>query len=118
MGARSKKPRRPDAAEYQLYCKYRYKAQARKLPFTLPFQYFKKLLAEPCTYCGTPPTNTLTRGPRTIAYSGVDRLDSAKGYVLGNVVSACAVCNRAKGEVRLSTFLSWLDQIVRYYTKL
>jgi len=30
--------------------------------------------------------------------SGIDRLDNTKGYIIGNIVSCCTICNIIRGE--------------------
>jgi len=45
-----------------------------------------------CSYCHTYPS------------SGLDRMDSDKGYTLSNTVPCCALCNFTKGDLMLSDF--------------
>lgn len=44
------------------------------------------LIQQPCTYCGTKDINR-----------GLDRIDNSKAHVKGNVLTACEVCNKARG---------------------
>jgi hypothetical protein len=41
-------------------------------------------------------------------YNGIDRLDCAIGYQPNNVVSCCAICNRAKGDMPFEAFIEWI----------
>ena len=63
-------------------------AKQRGLAFGISREDYYILRVQPCHYCGYP-----------LAESGVglDRLDSALGYVLDNVVPCCDDCNRCKG---------------------
>jgi 5-methylcytosine-specific restriction endonuclease McrA len=47
-------------------------------------------------------------------YSGIDRKDSSKGYILSNVVSCCFTCNKAKGTMSEKEFLEWIDRIIAF----
>jgi hypothetical protein len=59
-----------------------------------------ELFIAPCTYCGVesgwPPKR-----------NGIDRIDSSKGYVAGNVVTSCRTCNMAKGTGTFEELLVW-----------
>jgi|HubBroStandDraft_6_1064221.scaffolds.fasta_scaffold413591_2 hypothetical protein len=67
------------------------KAKQRKKEWTLTLQEYAALVSVPCFYCG----GLLGQVTRS---SGLDRLDSSKGYFLGNCVSCCGICNRIKGD--------------------
>ena len=63
------------------------------------------LVARSCVYCGTRPLPT-----RRI---GVDRIDSARPYELGNCMPSCAPCNYMKNTLLLQTFLRRVRRIAR-----
>lgn len=65
------------------------------------------LLAE-CYYCGHVPDIT---NPAYNPYNGIDRLDSAVGYVPGNIVTACRKCNVAKHVLSEVEFLDLVKRI-------
>jgi len=44
-------------------------------------------------------------------YSGIDRLDSSKGYEPGNVVPCCKQCNWAKNDIAYDKFLEWIERV-------
>jgi hypothetical protein len=69
-------------------------AKARGLPYELTREQFMDLWQRPCFYCGD-----------RVPSIGLDRIDSAKGYVPGNVVPCCATCNRMKSNMDFSEFL-------------
>ena len=64
---------------------YKGGAKTRGLPFSLTLEEFVKISSSPCHYCGGE------------GY-GVDRRDSAIGYILGNCLPACSVCNMMKQQ--------------------
>lgn len=41
-------------------------------------------------------------------YSGLDRVDSKRGYTLNNVVPACIICNRAKTDLTREEWVAWI----------
>ncbi len=62
------------------------------------------LVRQLCTYCGSVPSqkirwhNKKQKVEKSLHYTGIDRKNNAKGYVNGNVVSCCGVCNSIKGK--------------------
>lgn len=71
-------------------------AQKRKIEFTLSFAQFKRLChTSKCFYTGT--LLTLQTGPeQKHSDLTLDRVDSSKGYVPGNVVACCNLFNNIK----------------------
>lgn len=71
----------------------------------LELQEFLRLAAEPCLYCGEPPYERVHGGVVVGRASGVDRLDNGLGYVEGNVVACCKICNGMKSSMGAEEFL-------------
>lgn len=66
-------------------------AKERGLGVSLPLQQYTDLIREGvCHYCGAALPTT---------GHGIDRKDSAVGYILENIVLACDACNRIKGDI-------------------
>lgn len=102
------------ASRNELLASYRKSARSRGHGFDLSPDAFFELVSSNCTYCGSPPN--LFRKPNVsvnggFTYSGVDRVENDRGYVAGNVVSCCWVCNRAKGQMTTAEFMEWIDRI-------
>lgn len=97
-------------------------ARNRSLEFTLTLAYFEATVVLPCYYCGgkPKPRKALQHSPRVAdsktAFNGLDRRDNDKGYVRGNVVPCCWVCNRAKSTMTVEEFNEWLDGLVKFRT--
>lgn len=68
------------------------RSKNRNLDCTITYDQYIKYISKPCFYCG------FKLGKQVIAGSGLDRLDSSLGYVEGNVVSCCKICNTIKGD--------------------
>lgn len=68
----------------------KFKAKARGLSWVLDYDQYAGLLAKRCEYCRCRTNDTGV---------GLDRLDSAIGYELLNVVSCCWPCNMAKNAI-------------------
>jgi len=67
-----------------------------------------------CFYCGAPPSNTFTYTTNTsvsFIYSGIDRINSDKGYTEDNVVACCKICNVMKNNLPLEEFLAHINSI-------
>ncbi len=85
------------------YGKYKKGAASRGLDFNISFEEFMLLWQKPCYYCGS-----------SIETIGIDRIDNSIGYMLGNIIPSCFVCNRAKMDMSQSEFLSHCSMIVRH----
>jgi hypothetical protein len=91
-------------------------ARRRDRQFTLTEEQFYELAAKSCYYCGGVPSNRMasqnaggSRAP--FVYSGLDRVDSSKGYELSNVVPCCKPCNIAKSDMSQDQFLGHIASI-------
>lgn len=104
---------------------YRNRATKAGLEFSITEEEFRTLSQQTCHYCGTLPEATSLRGTMrgtcktgkgvsTFVYNGLDRMDSAKGYTLDNVVPCCGTCNHAKHTMGYTVFIAWLDRLVAY----
>ena len=62
----------------------------RGIEHDLPGDIHIKLVDKECFYCGI--------FPETGDVLQMDRVDSKKGYIIDNIVPACAPCNQVKGE--------------------
>lgn len=87
---------------------YKSNAKKRNIPYTLTREDAVKLFQGDCFFCGIPPTAVHTRKGLKGSYThnGIDRVDSSKGYELGNVNSCCAYCNYLKGARSNEEFLT------------
>lgn len=104
------------AAFNQTYNGYKNNAKQKGRELSLTKDEFKKLIALPCNYCGRSLTNTTKSRNNSgdFSYTGLDRVDSANGYHLSNCVPCCFICNRAKDDMPLSDFISWVKTINNY----
>jgi hypothetical protein len=83
-------------------------ARARNLEWALSDDVVRALLAAPCHWCGDIRVNQLGKNYRLNGrhgYNGIDRLDSASGYVAGNVVACCGPCNLMKRTMSVKEFV-------------
>ena len=62
------------------------------------------LIIQPCYYDGSLPE----------PYNGLDRIDSSKGYELGNVVPCCMRCNSAKNNMTVEEFKEHIKRIYNH----
>lgn len=68
---------------------------SRKIEFNLTLDEFSSFWQEDCHYCGS-----------KIETIGLDRIDPSGNYDIWNVVSCCTLCNRMKGDLSVSTFIT------------
>jgi hypothetical protein len=94
--------RTPEARYYSV----RWHSQKVGRKFNLTFSYYKEIISLPCYYCG---------GELPVVGSGLDRIDSNKGYIKGNVRPCCKVCNIAKNSMSESEFKAWLQHAFKHW---
>lgn len=93
----NRKPR-----ESELWRKFKANTKTRGLDLAISYDLFTNLVNQPCSYCCSLPLN------------GIDRVDNTRGYVLGNVQPCCRICNRAKREMPIRDFKTWIDRVVAF----
>ena len=100
--------------QYRILLRYTDKKLCGGKPIS--FEVFKKLVFGTCHYCGTTSSKKLKNRVSDIVIhiNGIDRIDSSKGYVEGNVVPCCAPCNRAKMDGDVQNFEEHLDKLAQY----
>jgi hypothetical protein len=83
--------------------------------FSLHLAHIKGICALPCFYCRCPPSNKLMGRRMRVStrqvvmrYSGIDEVRHGKGHVIGNVLPACIICNRAKSDSGLEEWCRYI----------
>lgn len=94
---------------------YKCSAIKRKLAWTLSQDEARQLMGQTCHYCGGVPRNmSIVKGYEPFIYNGLDRVDSAGGYTIDNVVTCCTTCNYAKGKQSYQEFMEWIERLRTY----
>ena len=100
---------------------YKRHAKSRKLEWNLTREEVVKIIGENCNYCNSEPSN-IQKTKNSIGdglfYSGIDRVNSSKGYETENVVPCCKVCNYAKRNMTLENFETWIDNLCNYKNRI
>lgn len=97
----------------KLFSMYKRNAERRNLVFHLSKEEFRRLATSNCYYCNSKPSNYY-KNQRTsggVIYSGIDRVDSSRNYVLDNCVPCCSDCNYAKRKMSIQQFIDWISRI-------
>ena len=93
---------------------YQQSARQRGLEYGLNDTELGQIISSDCAYCGLQPSNRL-HGKRFVGsayrFSGIDRVDNQKGYVSGNCVPCCSMCNKAKATHSLEEFMAWINRL-------
>lgn len=131
-----KKPKRAKAPPYTVYnpkrginysldCLKEYliklyskRASDRNLEFSISDDYFLYLITQPCHYCGKLPDKIKQHKGGEFLHHGIDRVHNHIGYIYLNCVPCCWECNRFKGSMSYDEFVSYLERVTRYRTKL
>lgn len=95
-------------------------ASRRGIEWALTEAEVVKLFGSNCHYCGAAPENVAgcLRSNGKFTYSGIDRLDSSRGYLPDNVVPCCSKCNRMKMEMPVEEFFARVARIVENHPEL
>lgn len=88
-------------------------AKSRGLRIDVSDAQLLQLQQLPCYYCGHSDTRcTRTHAIRVCVHcSGVDRVDNTLGYVEGNCVPCCRLCNQAKMDLTIDEFFAWVRRV-------
>jgi len=75
------------------------------------------LFTSRCFYCGIEPSKIrkISRNGEFV-YNGIDRIDNHCGYIKGNVVACCAICNHNKGAMTVYDFSKWISRVYLHFT--
>jgi hypothetical protein len=100
--------RKPDASFRDLLRGYRNNASKRGLCWELSEEDFKRLTSSSCFYTGLAPSQVwrADRSAEPYVYNGVDRIDSTKGYSVGNCVACAPAINKMKWELSQEQFVA------------
>lgn len=92
---------------------YKRHALARHLEFSISNDDFLRISKSNCTYCGCQPYSEIESESTSggFKYNGLDRIDSALGYTLNNVVPCCHRCNMAKSDMSVTEFREWILRV-------
>ena len=90
------------------YVVYRTSAELKQLEFTISFDEYKEIVKMPCHYCG------IIQDRGTEQFNGIDRENNDVGYIMGNCVSCCKVCNYMKKSLTSEVFLNRIEHILTY----
>jgi hypothetical protein len=101
---------------------YRQGAAKRGLDWGVDYTLGVSLITAECHFCGTPPQNLKKKASgksRELLfwYNGIDRVDNSIGYVPGNIVTCCRICNRAKSDLLVTDFTLWLDRVTQHWSR-
>lgn len=84
------------------YISLKYRCKINNIPIITKEEFIKwyNSQSKNCFYCGILEADFRQKNimGRTGKYLTIDRLDSKKGYVIGNIVLACAICNIIKSN--------------------
>jgi len=96
---------------------YRGAARRRGLVWALTDEDFDRITAQPCHYCGCPPSARSVRaqGRSEFTYNGIDRVDNELGYIPDNVLPCCKICNNAKKDLPFEDFMAWIARLTEYH---
>jgi hypothetical protein len=106
----------------RLVTQYRCSAKRKSLQFELTREEIERLTKSDCYYCGIPAQKEYAKGLPSIHLpyicNGIDRVDNSLGYLLGNCVPCCEICNYAKRAQYKQQFLEWAERVHKHNTPL
>jgi len=92
---------------------YKSRAKKRGFGYELTEKQFKEITQKDCYYCGIKPSNIAKDDKHygDYIYNGLDRIDNNKGYIMGNIVPCCNICNQAKKDYTIQEFKDWIKRV-------
>lgn len=122
MSDAATKRRSVEANFRALFRSYKRHAKKKNRTFQLTPEQFREITKSNCYICGAKPANKYRHDSKRwnehpYTYNGVDRFNSRKGYVEGNVIACCWVCNRAKGPDSIEKFLLYILRAYNHIIK-
>jgi hypothetical protein len=81
-------------------------AARKNVQFELTLEEFTDIVTKPCYYCKKYDDTEVL---------GIDRIDSFKGYVKGNVLSACEICNTMKKQLTMKEFADHIELLYHQF---
>lgn len=93
---------------------YKGSAKTRGIAWNLTDKEFYDMIELPCVYCGDSKTSLMNGAVEwhpVFLYTGLDRIDSSKGYSSDNIQPCCKWCNYAKRERPEEDFLLWVEKV-------
>jgi cytidyltransferase-like protein len=101
------------ASKRRVFRRYNRDAGKHNREFALSFEQFIDLCSKDCFYCGGEPSNIQEADANNghFIYNGIDRVDNDVGYIEGNCVPCCFLCNSAKKTFNKDVFLNWVSDV-------
>lgn len=96
------------------YQSYIQAAKKRSLSWNIEYKQFLEITKQKCYYCDAEPEMRPSHSKRwgfKFPMSGIDRIDSNRGYEIDNVVPCCSYCNQAKWDHDVQDFLLWIKRV-------
>jgi hypothetical protein len=78
----------------------------RDMQFAITFESALEFKNKPCFYCG-----------ENVPRIGIDRVNNDIGYVVGNLVTCCTICNRMKTNYSVNNFIKHCRKISEHFIK-
>ncbi len=97
--------------------KYKRRARENGVEFTLTDEEFFEICSLNCFYCNAKPTHKsnghkhVIRQEKLYLANGIDRVNSKIGYVPGNCVPCCKICNFMKTDKTMEMFINKVLEI-------
>lgn len=113
-------PKGPGSGFTRVYAGYQWSAKKRNREFALTENQFRALTLADCHYCNSRPSKIMKTSSKLsiYVYNGIDRVDNKIGYIVGNCVSCCECCNKAKGTKTYDEFIAWINRLIKYRSSL
>lgn len=105
-----------ESARRALFGRYARAAKQRGIEWIVQWEQFCSLIASPCTYCGSGPSQVMTESHRNggFTYTGLDRVDNRVGYTPDNITPCCGTCNYMKRALSVTEFLAHVARITQH----
>lgn len=100
--------------EFRLFHNAKQRAKKTKLEFDLEISDIQ--IPKVCPFLGVEITNIIGKG-RIQSNASLDRIDSSKGYIKGNIRVISDLANRMKQEAAEDQLISFAENILKMFKK-
>lgn len=88
------------------YREYAASAIKKNVEFSITLEEFTEVVTKQCYYC---------KKYNETEVLGIDRIDSFKGYVKGNILPACEICNTMKKQLTMKEFANHISLLYKNF---
>ena len=97
-----------------LWCRIKFNAKARKIDINITQEEAARIFEKQDGICALSGERITLDAPLNKQTASLDRIDSSKGYEVGNIQWVHKIVNRMKNQLNETEFVAWTKKIANY----